>query len=668
MFMKFCHYLALFLLCSAANAQEVIERNLLQHFSQDEVAASLLPRDRWHPFPNTVEAWRAVVPDSIKQQIIASGEKYLHKPFAPLPATLYLEFKRTGNRTHYEDVSFGKRAQLFSLVLAESMEGKGRFTDDILNGVWSTCEETFWGVPAHYYLQTAGLGLPDAAEPSVDIFASETSEVLALTDYLVGPELQQISPLVRQRIYDEVNRRILVPLEKSAVPYSYLGPSRPDAPVNNWDPWVVSNWMISLLLLEKDQQRRVQELHHGMVLLDNYINGLGDDGAVDEGPSYWSGGAARLFDALKMLDNATEGKVTIYSSPVMQKLGSYIRNMHIAGNYFIDIADASPTISADGLLIYRVGDALGDASLKDFGAWAYHHIDDHNFYDKDFSKPRVLWNLLVVKDCDAANPPMPPQTDIWFRNLQLMAGASPKGLFLASHAGHNGESHNHNDVGDFMVYADGQPVIVDVGFGTYSAKTFSSDRYDLWYLNSAHHNVPLINGYQQSAGTRYGAHDVKYTGDAAGSAASGSGPANHGSGPSEKISLNMDIAKAYPDEAGVRQWLRKVTLDKSRNAVTVQDNFQLSKREGALSQTFMTVCPADFSHPGRIVFSIAGHRSVLLEYDAKAWDVKEEQMSTSEPDEKRVADNWQHKPIYRLLLTSKTQDKTGTFLYKIKQL
>jgi hypothetical protein len=130
----------------------------------------------------------------------------------------------------------------------------------------------------------------------------------------------------------------------------------------------------------------------------------------------------------------------------------------------------------------------------------------------------------------------------------------------------------------------------------------------------------------------------------------------------------MDLARAYPDEAGVRQWLRKVTLDKSRNEVTVQDNFQVSKREGVLSQPFMTVCPADYSQPGRIVFSITGHRSVLLEYDAKVWDVKEEQMSTSEPDEKRVADNWGHRPIWRLLLTNKTTDKKGTFLYKIKQL
>lgn len=635
---------------AAGRSQEVVERNLLQHFSREQVAASLLTHDQWLPFPRTAAEWREQAPDSVRQRIIASGEKYLHKPFAPLPASLYLEFKRNGNRTNYEDVSFGKRAQLFSLVLAESMEGKGRFTDDILNGVWSFCEESFWGVPAHYFLQRSGLGLPDVEQPTVDIFASETAEILALTDYLVGQELDSLSPLLRRRLYYEVNRRILIPLEKNSIPYSFLGPSRPDAPVNNWDPWVVSNWMISLLLLEKNESRRVRELHHGMVLLDNYINGLGDDGAVDEGPSYWSGGAARLFDALKMLENASSGKIDIYQEPVIQRLGTYIENMHITGNYFINVADASPTIGADGLLIYRVGEAIKDTGLRNFGAWAYHHIDDHNFYNKDFSKPRVLWNLLVLKDCQAADAALPPQRDVWFKNLQLMAGASTKGLFLASHAGNNGESHNHNDVGDFMVYADGQPVIIDVGFGTYNARTFSKDRYDLWYLNSAHHNVPLINGYQQPAGAAFGAHDVFYTGN------------------DKKIALQMDITRAYPAEAGVKKWDRTVQLDKIRNEVTVTDDYVLDKREGKLSQTFMTVCPTDFQKAGQIIFSIPGHRSVLLEYDPKAWTVRQEQMSTSEPDERRVADNWGHRPIWRLLLENKTTGKKGQFHYTIRQL
>jgi hypothetical protein len=66
--------------------------------------------------------------------------------------------------------------------------------------------------------------------------------------------------------------------------------------------------------------------------------------------------------------------------------------------------------------------------------------------------------------------------------------------FIASHGGNNAESHNHNDVGDFIIYADGAPVIIDAGKGTYMAITFSKNRYTLWYNTSPYHNVPLVNG------------------------------------------------------------------------------------------------------------------------------------------------------------------------------
>ena len=44
---------------------------------------------------------------------------------------------------------------------------------------------------------------------------------------------------------------------------------------NNWNPWITSNWMISLLLLEKNEQRRASELYHAMTLTDLYLNETG---------------------------------------------------------------------------------------------------------------------------------------------------------------------------------------------------------------------------------------------------------------------------------------------------------------------------------------------------------------------------------------------------------
>ena len=63
--------------------------------------------------------------------------------------------------------------------------------------------------------------------------------------------------------------------------------------------------------------------------------------------------------------------------------------------------------------------------------------------------------------------------------------ASSEGLYVAAWGGHNAQSHNHNDVGNVLVFSDGQPVFVDAGAPTYTAETFSSKRYDNWSFQSA---------------------------------------------------------------------------------------------------------------------------------------------------------------------------------------
>jgi hypothetical protein len=127
------------------------------------------------------------LPAAVRNAHIREGEKWLNAGWAMPRATDFLEFVRTGDRSHYQGLSFGRRQQLATLVLAECMEGKGRFLDDIVNGVWTISEETFWGVPAHLSLQRRGFGLPDVTEPTVDLFAAETGALLAWNSCTVRP-------------------------------------------------------------------------------------------------------------------------------------------------------------------------------------------------------------------------------------------------------------------------------------------------------------------------------------------------------------------------------------------------------------------------------------------------------------------------------------------------
>jgi len=615
---------------------QVTQRNLLSKFSLQEIMSSLQSKNTWRPYPQTSPEWKQQVDDSTIRKYIRYGEEALSFEFKVIPASVILEYVRTGDRDNYQNLSFTKRGKLFDLIIAESMEGKGHFTEQIMNGLWSTCEETYWGVPAHLHFQKAGSGLPDAEDVTVDLFGAETAAVLALADYFTGQQLDKISPLLRKRIYYEVDKRILTPLEKESGRYSYLGSGRKDVAVNNWDPWIMSNAMLANLLLEKDADRRAKALKHQMELLDLYVNGLGDDGATDEGPSYWFAAGASMFDALDLLQSVTNNKVNIYNEPIIQKMGAYIYKTHIQGTYFINVADASPKIKPDGLLIYRFGKALNDKTMMEFGGWANRQYDDGVRQTLSFQRMRTLADLLIKKETSNFPAKAPAIHDVWFPDIQLMAARTNNGFYIASHGGHNAESHNHNDVGDFILYDDGYPVIIDVGSGTYTSKTFSKERYTIWYNTSAYHNLPVINGQQQSAGRKAEATDVKYTTG------------------KDAVTFSMNLTKTYPKDAALNSLTRFININNIKGFIDITDTYATSKNS-LIIQSFMTTCDIDINTSGKIIFIKPDGNKVTLAYNKDQWTASKNKIELTAPEDKKIISTWDGRDIYRVTLTS-----TGT--------
>jgi hypothetical protein len=338
--------------------------------------------------------------------------------------------------------------------------------------------------------------------------------------------------------------------------------------------------------------------------------------------------------------------VSLFNEPIVKLLASYIYKAHIAGNNFISVADAYPVLYPDGLMIYRFGKMVNDTLLQHFGSMFYHQAYD--VLNENFTMADRLWNFTALKDVEEEKGNAPSLKDVWLNSVQLMVSRTANGLFVASHAGHNAESHNHNDVGDVILYCDGSPVIIDVGSGTYISKTFSKDRYTLWYNTSGYHNVPLINGFQQQDGRQFEAKNVRY------------------SSTSPRSELQMDIAAAYPAESGIKQWIRTVTVEKKLNRLIVKDNYLSDNPLKQLTQTFMTVCPADIQQPGKIFFNV-GKEMILMEYDANKWAVSKEEALTNSPDEKQLEINWGHHPIWRLLFTSKTRAAKDNFTYTFRK-
>src|SRR5437879_6873331 len=618
-------------------------RNLLTGaLSEQTLAAALLPAAQWHPYPTIRDRadWEPV-PQEIRAAFIQAARKHVGATWERIPATVTLQFIRDGTRSNYDAINTRQREKLATLVLAEVFENEGRFLDEIADGIWAFSEQTFWGSTAHLGMQRAGNGLPDVTEPIVDLFAAETAALLAWTDYLLGDKLDKVSPLVRKRIRVEVDRRVLTPaFERDDFWWMGFG-ERKD--VNNWNPWINSNWLTAALLLEADPQRRSAAVYKFMCSLDNFINRYPPDGASDEGPGYWGRAAASLFDNLELLRSATNGTVDIYRSPLVRNMGQYIYRVYIKDEYFVPMGDASAKLRPDAELVYQYGKRIGDPVMQGFGALLAQRRGPYR--PGSGSPGRVLPALLVAREIATAQASEPLLGSVWLPDLQLMAARSTPDsgarLYLSAWGGHNAQSHNHNDVGNFIEYGDGRPVLIELGVETYSAKTFSSQRYEIWTMQSAYHNLPTINGIMQAAGRQFQAKDVFFNETA------------------NRVTFSADIAAAYPAAAAVQRWQRRVTLDRTAPAVELEDRYELREWKEPARLSLMTPLSVDTSRPGEV--HLAGR--YLLTFDAHELQATVEEIPVSDQQLRSV---WGDR-VERLVLTTQGKVLRGGYRVVLRQ-
>jgi hypothetical protein len=233
-----------------------------------------------------------------------------------------------------------------------------------------------------------------------------------------------------------------------------------------------------------------------------------------------------------------------------------------------------------------------------------------------------------------AQPPLPGC--VWLPGLQVLAArdraGSTAGWFVAAKGGHNAESHNHNDVGHFVVFRDGCPLLVDAGVEVYSRQTFSAERYRIWTMQSAWHNLPTINGIEQAAGRQFAAREVTM-------AETPAGPR-----------LTLELAGAYPAEAGVTSWRRTVALVRGQG-VTVRDGFTLAAVKAPLHVHLLTASPVTVG-AGRLELAAAelpdGRRSAagMIAFPA-GWTATVEERPVADPQVGRV---WGAR-LFRVTLT-----------------
>ncbi|MBO4944886.1 MAG: heparinase II/III family protein [Muribaculaceae bacterium] len=627
--------IAFVLIMTAVSAGAYTERNLITGgLTKDELGRLLVRDQKWVPFPSYADraGWEKLMGEA-REFYIKQGEKLLDFGWPRPKATDYLEFERTGNRAIMEK-PVGECAQaMTNLLLAELAEGKGRFVDQLVNGVYAAAEMTSWALSAHNVLQPSHRSIQAYDFLVIDLMAGDMGSLYSWTYYFMKDEFDKIDPEISRRLRYELQRRILDSF-LSWDRYWWDGRNYNGRMLNNWTPWCESNVLMTAMLMEEDPAKYTDIAWLTMDAVDKFLNYIHGDGACEEGPSYWGHAAGKLLDYVNLISMATGGKVDVSGEKLIRDMGEYISRSYVGDGWVVNFADASARGGGDPYLIYRYGQTVGSDELKGFAALmnSKKHAPSGG---RDIF--RILMSLEVRDALESTQPAHSTSPLTWYPETEFCYLTTPQGLFFASKGGFNDESHNHNDAGTFSLWADNFPIFIDAGVGTYTRQTFSSERYSIWSMQSGWHSLPQINGVDQRYGRKYKAADAK----------------------ASRGHFEVNIAGAYPEEAAVKSWVRR--YDVKDLTLKITDRFELTEAKDPNVINFMTWGDVDASKPGVVSIDIKGHKAQLL-YDASKFDAS---VTAKELPDPRLSNVWGSK-IERISLTAKKKQTRGTYTYTIK--
>ncbi|HOD81922.1 MAG: Heparinase II/III-like protein [Planctomycetes bacterium ADurb.Bin126] len=461
-----------------------------------EIADMLAPAPSGLGRPITDRAhWDALARDKRLDGIVPLASRWLKEPLPAFPAERYLDYTRDGNRTRYQRAEGDRRGRLDRLVLAECMENKGRFLKDIHELIDSLCAEPTWVLPAH----DGRLDNFKGKSISIDLWSSAMAWKLAEADYLLGPKLQDAT---RRTLRSAVERFVFEPFRQTLD-----GKARAAYWLNadhNWNAVCLANVIGAALTLSADRNDRARFVAAAEHYTLRFLSGFTPDGYCSEGVGYWNYGFGHYVLLSQTVRRATGGKLDLLARPQVRAPALFGHGIQIVPGLCPAFADCSVRSLPDAEILRHVSLRLGLGLVE--------NETDLCVYDHSLIDPAMRIPLSDRKAASA--PPAELGLRTWFGDIGVLIGRPAKGstcrMAVALKGGHNAEHHNHNDVGSYVVAIDDRAVLLDPGAEEYTARTFSSRRYESKLLNSYGHPVPVVAGKLQTPGSKSRANLVRH--------------------------------------------------------------------------------------------------------------------------------------------------------------
>lgn len=507
-----------------------------------------------------------------KEEIRQDCRELAGQSLPRLTEELFSLYERTGNRLIYEQVYFTRRRFLAVLGLEAYREKQESgwvdktLADRLAQVIEEVCGEECWALPAH-------VNRADNRDwrTTVDLFASETAQTLSD----IGDTLRECLPdSCFRKIVDNVERRVFTPYFSSKIPY---------------EPWehVDTNWnavcagsigSACLHLLKGEPERLSACLERICSALPYYVSGFAEDGTCMEGLSYFTYGMTYFVNFALELYDYTKGKCDLLrgdwagfhrgGTDKRARIAAFQSKCFFQDGRTLSFSDGSTDDSFRTGLSCALARHFPEAVLPSMKCAAGLHQDTcYRFAALKMDLEETFKYISCLSSIENEREGM---SDSVLPAAQWYIARSLNGVGMACKGGHNGEPHNHNDVGHFIYEAGGVMLLTDLGAGEYTKDYFSENRYNVFCNHSFSHSVPVLAGEGQLPGREYCCR--KFVTDTEGPAAS----------------VTMDLQKAYRDGLASRLE-RRILFDRRNGDLTVEDNFCMSEGfEGLVEENIVT--------------------------------------------------------------------------------
>jgi len=409
----------------------------------------------------------------LREELLKNYRKYCEGKEIPLiKFSDELDFCKTGNRTRFENKYDTRRIQLsiytlMTLIYPENEEQLHNLEDVIC----AICNEYSWQLSAHR--SAAWFNKRDG----IDLFAAETAMYLAEIKYMLTDRL---NPMVCERISREIKWRILDSFDRD----------------KHWFEDLKSNWAsvcgcgVGVAFMYEWPEGFLRNRKRIDKCMENYLSGICDEGSTSEGIAYWRYGFSFFVMYHEVLRNHTYGRTDKFKNKKIMRLAEFCPSVLLDDDIFVTFSDSSEN--------------------ADIPLWLMCFLKkEYNIDTKPINKGRTL--LREASGCirdflyyipDAKTEKRMDNQTVYYEELQWFISKKPKYSFAVK-GGHNGEEHNHNDIGSFIVVNNGKQILCDLGSANYDAKYFSNERYSVLNASSLGHSVPIVDGHEQRAGEEY---------------------------------------------------------------------------------------------------------------------------------------------------------------------